>query len=416
MTMSMTDHTLATGQFGLLRAAEAVTNWRALAMCALSVVATMLIGMLTMQMLRHSIMLGLPFILATIAAMIVGYSAVGIILMRGAQGERVGFIDALRQAALTAHRFVGVGALLGTGWLALLLALLFVFFVCKIPGVGPLLYAIAYPIAAIVAGAAFAGMWYVGYPLAAPAIWQGNSTLQTTARLLHIGRHQLLGMIIQMFMLLLLVGVLSIIVFGILGTGMVIASSASMGVGIRPLSGLFDLLSGLGRVDGFGGLSTFDGQYGGYGMNGNAMGSASGNGLDRHSIAYLGSFGFGNGLLIAISLVIPFLTFVNGTCLIYLQTASGIDVSVTERKLRQRVADARRRARQARAAYASGAMTNPSTAPHGASPHAPTPTSRDTAAHPTPSDNNGATTCTQCHKPMGEGDLFCGECGTRRQA
>src|SRR5262249_52683196 len=155
-----------------------------------------------------------------------GYSAVGIVLMRDAQGESVGFVDALLQATFSVHRLVGIGVLLSVGWILLLLALLIVFLVCKIPGVGPLLYAIAYPVAAIVAGAIFAGMWYVGYPLAAPAIWQGNSTLQTAARLLQIGRRQLLSVIVRMFGLL-LVGVLSAIVFGILGTGAAIASSIS---------------------------------------------------------------------------------------------------------------------------------------------------------------------------------------------
>ena len=134
--------------------------------------------------------------------------------------------------------------LLVVGWILLLLALLIVFLVCKLPGVGPLLYAIAYPVAAIAAGAIFAGMGYVGYPLAAPAIWQGNTTLQTAARLLQIGRRQLLGVIVRMFGLLLLVGVLSAIVFGILGTGAAIASSISAATGTSPLGGLMGTLGG----------------------------------------------------------------------------------------------------------------------------------------------------------------------------
>ncbi|OXI92503.1 MULTISPECIES: zinc ribbon domain-containing protein [Burkholderia] len=395
--MSTLDQAPVSGKFGLLRAAEAVTNWRALAMCAFALVASMLMVMLTIQVIGHSPVLGLLFVIATLAISLIGYSAVGIVLMRDAQGESVGFVDALLQATFSVHRLVGIGVLLVVGWILLLLALLIVFLVCKIPGVGPLLYAIAYPVAAIAAGAIFAGMGYVGYPLAAPAIWQGNSTLQTAARLLQIGRRQLLGVIVRMFGLLLLVGVLSAIVFGILGTGAAIASSISAATGTSPLGGLMGM-SGLGRHAGTYGL----------GMD------AAGGGFDYRSMAYLGAYGFGNGLLIAIGLVIPFLTFVNGTCLIYLQTVSGVDFSATEEKLSQHVADAKRHAEQAReraADHLAKARDSHAASTTGAAETASLPAS---AAESPAADE--ATACAQCHKPMAADDLFCGECGARRHA
>ncbi|MCA8059154.1 zinc ribbon domain-containing protein [Burkholderia cepacia] len=396
--MSTLDHAPVSGKFGLLRAAEAVTNWRALAMCAFALVASMLMGMFTIQVLGHSPVLGLLFVIATCAISLIGYSAVGIVLMRDAQGEPVGFVDALLQATFTVHRLIGVGVLLAVGWVLFLLALLIVFLVCKIPGLGPLLYAIAYPLAAIVAGAIFAGMWYVGYPLAAPAIWQGNSTLQTAARLLQIGRRQLLGVIVRMFGLLLLVGVLSAVVLGILGTGAAIASSISAATGTSPLGGLMSTLGGLG----------------GFGRHASAYGlgaDAAEGGFDYRSMAYLGAYGFGNGLLVAIGLVIPFLTFVNGTCLIYLQTVSGVDFSATEEKLSQHVADAKRHAEQARERAADHLAKARASHAAGAAGTASLPAS-DTASPAT----DEATACAQCHKPMAADDLFCGECGARRHA
>ncbi|MCA8024605.1 DUF883 domain-containing protein [Burkholderia cepacia] len=395
--MSTLDQAPVSGKFGLLRAAEAVTNWRALAMCAIAIVASMLMVMLTIQVIGHSPVLGLLFVIATFAVSLIGYSAVGIVLMRDAQGESVGFVDALLQATFSVHRLLGIGVLLVVSWLLLLLALLIVFLICKIPGVGPLLYAIAYPVAAIVAGAIFAGMWYVGYPLAAPAIWQGNSTLQTAARLLQIGRRQLLGVIVRMFGLLLLVGVLSAIVFGILGTGAAIASSISAATGTSPLGGLMGM-SGLGRHASAYGLGV----------------DAAGGGFDYRSMAYLGAYGFGNGLLFAIGLVIPFLTFVNGTCLIYLQTISGVDFSETEEKLSQHVADAKRHAEQARERAAdrlAKARDSHAASTAGAAGTASLPAS-DTASPAA----DVATACAQCHKPMAADDLFCGECGARRHA
>ncbi len=402
--MSTVDHAPVSGKFGLLRAAEAVTNWRALAMCAVALVASMLMGMLTIHVLGHSPVLGLLFVIATCAISLIGYSAVGIVLMRDAQGEPVGFVDALLQATFTVHRLIGVGVLLAVGWVLFLLALLIVFLVCKIPGLGPLLYAIAYPLAAIVAGAVFAGMWYVGYPLAAPAIWQGNSTLQTAARLLQIGRRQLLGVIVRMFGLLLLVGVLSAVVLGILGTGAAIASSISAATGTSPLGGLMSTLGGLGG---------FGRHAGAYGLGADAAEGGFGGlgGFDYRSMAYLGAYGFGNGLLVAIGLVIPFLTFVNGTCLIYLQTVSGVDFSATEEKLSQHVADAKRHAEQARERAADHLAKARASHAAGAAGTASLPAS-DTASPAT----DEATACAQCHKPMAADDLFCGECGARRHA
>ncbi|CAM2190798.1 Zinc ribbon domain-containing protein [Burkholderia cepacia] len=426
--MSTLDHAPVSGKFGLLRAAEAVTNWRALAMCAVALVASMLMGMLTIQVLGHSPVLGLLFVIATCAISLIGYSAVGIVLMRDAQGEPVGFVDALLQATFTVHRLIGVGVLLAVGWVLFLLALLIVFLVCQIPGLGPLLYAIAYPLAAIVAGAIFAGMWYVGYPLAAPAIWQGNSTLQTAARLLQIGRRQLLGVIVRMFGLLLLVGVLSAVVLGILGTGAAIASSISAATGTSPLGGLMSTLGGLGGFGrhagayglgadaaegGLGGLGGFGRHAGAYGLGADAAEGGLGGlgGFDYRSMAYLGAYGFGNGLLVAIGLVIPFLTFVNGTCLIYLQTVSGVDFSATEEKLSQHVADAKRHAEQARERAADHLAKARASHAAGAAGTASLPAS-DTASPAT----DEATACAQCHKPMAADDLFCGECGARRHA
>ncbi|WP_174997499.1 hypothetical protein [Burkholderia lata] len=134
-------------------------------------------------------------------------------------------------------------------------------------------------------------------------------------------------------------------------------------------------------------------------------------GFDYRSMAYLGAYGFGNGLLFAIGLVIPFLTFVNGTCLIYLQTVSGVDFSATEEQLSQHVADAKRHAEQARERAADHLAKARDSHAASAAGTASLPAS-DTASPAA----DAATACAQCHKPMAADDLFCGECGARRHA
>lgn len=378
--------------YALLRAAEAITNWRALAMCGMAGVATLIAGMLTTYTIAHSFFLGLVSGLVTLGGMLVGYSAVGITLMRHAQGHTIGFVDAVLQAVFTAHRFLGVGILLLLGYLALLIAGLLIFLLCKIPGLGPLLYAFAFPVVAVVMGVTFAGLWYVGYPLAAPAIWEGNTAVQTVARLMQISRHRLPQVIVNMFLLLVLVAVLSIVVFGILGYGAMMSTLLSSAFGASPMSALMSMFSGF--------LSPFGRSYGGGFGRGDMAALQDG-------MAYAASFGFGAGLLLTIALVIPFLTFINGTCLIYLQTVNGMDFSDSEAMLNERMAQARRQAEQARDRAMAGMRETK------ASPQA-TPAMQAVAQVTAPA--TVALACGSCHAPMAADDLFCGECGAKRPA
>ncbi|MCY0856310.1 DUF883 domain-containing protein [Cupriavidus sp. D39] len=391
-----TNEKAAAPSYALLRAAEAITNWRALAMCGMAGVATLIAGMLTTYTIAHSFFLGLLLGLVTLGVMLVGYSAVGITLMRQAQGHTIGFVDAVLQAVFTAHRFLGVGILLLLGYLAVLLGALLIFLLCKIPGLGPLLYAFAFPLVAVVIGATFAGLGYVGYPLAAPAIWEGNTAVQTVARLMQISRHRLLQVIVNMFLLLVLVAVLSFVVFGILGYGAVMSASLSSAVGASPMSSLlamFPDFNPFGR--GYGG-----GGFGG-GYNRGDMAAL------QDGMAYAKSFGFGAGLLLTIALVIPFLTFINGTCLIYLQTVNGMDFSDSEAMLKERMAQAKRQAEQARD-RAAERMREAKASPQ-AKPAVP-------ALAQVAAPAAVASACGSCHAPMAADDLFCGECGAKRPA
>lgn len=386
-----TSEKAAAAPYALLRAAEAITNWRALAMCGMAGVATLIAGMLTKYTIAHSVFLGLVLGLVTLGVMLVGYSAVGITLMRQAQGHTIGFVNAVLQAVFTAHRFLGVGILLLLGYLAVLLAGLLIFLLCKIPGLGPLLYAFAFPVVAVVVGVTSAGLWYVGYPLAAPAIWEGNTAVQTVARLMQISRHRLLQVIVNMFLLLVLVAVLSIVVFGILAYGAMMATSLSSAVGASPMSTLMSMFSGF--------LGPFGRSYGG-GFGRGDMAAL------QEGMAYASSFGFGAGLLLTIALVIPFLTFINGTCLIYLQTVNGMDFSDSEAMLKERMAQAKRQAEQARDRAVEGMRETK------ASPQArPAVQAAQVAAPATV-----ALACGSCHAPMAADDLFCGDCGAKRPA
>lgn len=382
---------LNTSSYGLLRAAEAITNLRALAMCAAAGLATFLCVMLMFYLGSHSIALYFLMTLVTVVVSMIGYSAVGITLMRQAQGQTVGFVDAILQATFTLHRFLGVGLLLVLGYVGVILATLVLFLICKLPALGSLLFAFGFPVAAILIGLVTIGMWYVGFPLAAPAIWEGNNTFQTVARLVQIGRQRLMTVIVSMFLLTILVFFLSAIVFGVLFTGSSAATGLATMVGVGPGAGSLIGLASMAGLGGFGGY----GSYGGFGGYGGGSGQ-------------LVAFYFGIGLLLTIGMIIPYLTFINGTCLVYLQTTEGMDFSASEEALRKKMDDAKRKTEEIR----KRAEERMQEAKEGKRNSAPEAVPVGPAAVP-PAAAATARSCTQCQAPLAAEDAFCGECGTK---
>ena len=362
----------------LLRASEAVMNWRALTMTVLSGVAVFLFIALTGWLARSSIVLGGIFVILTLLVALVGYSSVGIILMRQAQGRDTGLVDALLQAVFTVHRLLGVAILLALISLGIVLGAMLILFICRIPGIGSMLYGVAYPAVAVVLGVTLAGLCYVGFPLAAPAIWEGNSVFETIARMAVIVQRRLLFVIVSLLMLMLLVAVLSAVVSFVLIGGNLAAVSLSSAVGIPVLGGMGGLLQGL--------------MFGRFGMR---MGMDAAGFSDVSSYTY--AFCFGSGLLFTVGAIIPMLTFINGNCLIYLQAVAGLEFGHAEDKLRAGVDEARRRAQEARERVHTRLEESASTA-------------ELSVAH------SSTRQCSRCGSALGADDQFCGECGARNPA
>lgn len=370
--------TLPANPRALLRSTEAVTNWRALVMTVLGAVAVFLCVSLTGWMSMRVPMLGMVFGLVSLAVMLVAYSAVGILLMRQAQQRPVTMADALLQAVFTVHRLLGVGLLLVLIFIGIVLASLLVLFLCRIPGLGALLYALAYPVLALVLGVSIVGLGLVAFPLAAPAVWEGNTVFQTIARLLAIMRSRLLNVIVSMLVLVLLLAVLSGVVGGVLASGNMAAIALSSAAGVEVFGGVSGVLQSLAMV---------------------AMAGQQGSGWQPDGASYLYAFSFGSGLLFTIGAIVPVLTAINGNCLIYLEASSGLDFSEAEGKLRSGVDEARRRAQEVR----ERAATKPVQPEGKVAEHSVG--QPEAAAGP-------ARACSGCHAPLGPEDRFCGECGT----
>lgn len=366
--------------YGLIRSADAVTDWRALATAALAALAFFLCTAISGWLAKSSLALAGVFGLVTLLVGMIGYSSVGIMLMRRAQGVETSIVDAVMQAAFTVHRLLGVALLMLLVVAGMALAALLLLFVCKLPGVGNLLYAIVFPIVTVVLGLTIAGMCYVAFPLAAPSVWAGNTVWQTAARLLVIVRQRLLSVITNLVILSMLVFLLSSVVMFVLYSGYFATVALSAKVGIYGGGGLGGMLQGA-----MGGMSGYNPYQGG-----------------EAAMSYAGAMAFATGLVFMIGMVIPFLTFVNGSCLIYLQTVDGLDFDGAEQELRGHMDEAKRRAQEAR--ERAGSKLDEAKA----SVQRPAPVAAAAPAAPA-----AARSCSNCHEPLAADDVFCGGCGTK---
>ncbi len=332
---------------GILNALEAVNNWRALAVLVVTGAAVALVFFLAgaLGAALHSVVISGVLGLLALAVGLVGFQAAGLLFMDQARGRAPrGFVDALLGGVLCAIKLVGVVLLEFFALLAWLIVLAVVFLICKIPGIGPLLYAVAFPLAAILTGIGLFALFYVGNTVVAPAIWDGHGVLPTLSRLWEVSRKRGLAVLVGALLLALLVAVAGIVVMQVLllGVGVTGGISASVLGTSMGLPGMDHLL---GMHGAFGGYDEFHGAAG----------------------AYLVAAGFGTGLLFALALTIPIAIMMLGVCLIYLQAIEGLDFHAAEAQLRNRMEEAKRRMEEAKV-RAEASMRRPEPPPASACP------------------------------------------------
>lgn len=354
---------------GLLNALEAINNWRALlvlfATGAVVALVMFLAGVLGAKM-GSGVVAGLMGLIA-LAVGVCGLQAAGLLFMDQARGTPLrGFVDALLGGVFSAFRLLGVLLLELLAIIVWLIVLALVFLVCKIPGIGPALYAIAFPVAAALTGLGLFAMFYIGNTIAAPSIWDGNGVLPTISRLWVVSKQRGLAVLVSSLLLMLLTAFASFVVFQVVFLGVMTTGAVSAPV--------------LGTSMGVPGMGMFTPMIGGYGEYGGGGGGG-----------YLVAAGFGTTLLFAIGLTIPVAIVMLGSCLIYLQVIEGLDFDQAEEMMQQRMSDAKRRMDEAKA-RAEQSMRRPETS---------------TAQPPAES----LSTCPKCNAAITSDDVFCGSCG-----
>ena len=366
----------------LFQAIGGLRNRRALvAMLGCLVAAGLLVGLLTVVLgasIGGFVLAGLVFVVATGA----GVNAAGLLLMDQAKGvPSRGLVDALVYGLMCIPKVIALALMLFGVALLVFMALALLFFVCKIPGLGPLLFVVVFPLSVVIAGLTLTGL-FVCLLLALPAVWEGAGIMRAIAQTLAVVRSRLVETLLLLFVVGFLAVVVGFMVFGVLVSGLLpsIGMSASiLGAGGIGMESVMGMASGMGEL----------GRGGGYAIAG----------------------GLGTGLLWAVAVTLVSQVYLLGLNLVYLRVTEGLDVGSTEQALtqgfdqaRRHAADLSQRAKEAadrarEQARQRVAATAPAVAP---------PAAVESMTQPA---IPAGTACPGCHAPVTAGDAFCGVCG-----
>jgi hypothetical protein len=358
----------------LLSAVDAVRNWRAAAlMLASLVLAALIFGLGGVVGLQVHAIFGAVFFLLGFAVAFYGANAVGIMLMDEARGATSrSILAAILTSLATGHRLILVMLLVGITYIVGVLILASLLFICKMPGLGPLLFAFVFPAGVVVSGIAVFALYAVITPLAAPSIWSGATTMEGVSRLAAIARQRIVVVILSMMVLLFIVVIVGAILSGIMLTGTLIAGSLSAAIlnvgGMNPAN-----LMGMFGMSGFGG------------------GSDSG---------YVAAGAFGGGIVWALALTLPALVYFRGCCQVYLANIQGVNVEDMEQHVRGTFDAAKRKAEEIKA---KGEAMAAQQAHRFETLKASAPVAAVAQSF--------SQQCPVCSTPYVSGDVFCGGCG-----
>ncbi|MEG1374896.1 MAG: zinc ribbon domain-containing protein [Comamonas sp.] len=430
----------------LARAGEGLTQWRPLVMGFITMV---LCGLLTVasQWLATSVggMTGvLLFGLCMLVVVVVffsGISAVGVMLMDKAQNITVrGFSDAAFAGLLCVPKFLGLMLLSLVAALLFYLVAAIIYFICKIPVLGAVLAFVAHPVLIVVASVLIVAWMCVIMPLFAPAVWSGLAFKAALASVIGIARSRLVEVVLMQVVLYFIMLVIS----GLLLMGLLPAAMSLTGMGASVMGVNLAYLSMMG----FGALS-----------NMGAMGSVTGLLL-------------GLGVLLGVVAALLWQVAVMGQNLLYLQANASVDSVQAEAALngvwndvrkraegaKERAMAAAERAKQMAAekaqevaaanearkaaaaeqakvqaalavereatrlkeeaeqreqAQAAALMDAEQQAQEAAATAALQADAQSQTKEVASNQAPEQTSCTQCHEPVNQTDVFCGNCGTK---
>lgn len=368
----------------VIGALDAISNYRALAIEVAGQIAGTLVLALCAAISGSAASFAVGMLLATLIG-VVTWNAAGVVLMDQVLGSSPRPVaDALIAGAFASIKGVValIAAILAVIGVVLVIALLL--YVCKVPGVGPVLFFLVFPVATIAMGMVLAALFLLFFPVAAPAIWAGESIGGALARVAVVAKRRLVGVVIRNIALGIVILIAGAILWGVLLIGV----SATGGLS----TGILNVGASLPSPDQILG--------GGFGSR---------RGGDGYVTAALS----GGMLLLVVVLTLPFLMLQKGWCLIYADTVADLDVSAIEAGMQQRMAQVKQKADAARDRVQQHNLAARAAATVAAQSRGVEMPGKQVAHVSAATASPSGRTCPSCHAAIPAGDAFCGECGFR---
>lgn len=127
---------------------------------------------------------GILLVLLALTVVFYGVQAAGILMADEAAGRPPrAAADAVRVALAGGHRWLGVLLLAAAAYAGGLVGLVLLLLACKLPLAGPVLFALVFPVAVVVAGVAMLAIPLLVVPLTGPPAWSGADPAQNLANL-----------------------------------------------------------------------------------------------------------------------------------------------------------------------------------------------------------------------------------------
>lgn len=384
----------------MFQSVAGLRNMRAAsAMLGCFVLAVVASGLLWMLLGRGGAAFLVSGLLA-LALIATGVHAAGVLLMDQARQIPMRTVsDAIVYGMWCIPKSIVLTLAMAIAFVAVYVVLYVLYFICKMPGLGPLLYAIVFPVSVIAAGLAFSGL-FVGSFMALAAIWEGATISGALAKAWGVLRYRLVETVLLSIVVMVLSSLVFSFVAGVLMTGFWPALGLSMStIGESPR-----FLDAMGSSM--------------------MMGSMGRGGMGGYALAGM----FGSAMLLSLMMTLVLQVWLLGISLVFLRVTEGLDVSVTEEALQARLAEARQKAadmghkakeaaERARA-QATQAMEERKVAAAAASQARSAPDTvalQDNEAMPfvqAPAvEPARAPTCPACSATISASDRFCGECG-----
>lgn len=296
---------------------DAMRHWRALLLLAASFVAALALWSLGGRLLGATGGWALLLLCAVVGGVLLmwGGNAAGILMMDEVAGQPSRSVGLALRASLGAtQQLVLVLLALALFYLIGLLALAVMLLICRLPVLGPWLYAVVFPVAAVASGIALFVLPALVFPLCAPALWRGLDASTSLAQLWAVVKQRLPLVLTWMLVLACIAAVVWTVLLAVLLLGFSMTSGVSATV-----LGAQSLWSA--------GVFAADRAAGGTEM-----------------VAYVQSAAMGSATLFAAACAVPSLVAMRGACIVYRRALLGLNTANEVQALNHALAAAKSKA------------------------------------------------------------------------